>query len=227
MKQSFFLILALILNAQGGIVNVEPERGRPLAAVQWLDESGRTRELSEFSGYPLVVVPIYTRCRGACVQTVNHLKEALAGSSSDPRQFRILLFSFDATDTPAILAQYREREHIPLAWTIGAATQPNIDNLLESIGTPVGRAGREFTHPNVLVFADAKLRIAQWIYGTGYSTRAFDRALQVAAGKSDWLGRNSDLVYTLLLFGAVILCVMLFQQLLTRPALPSNAPKSA
>ncbi len=133
----------------------------------------------------------------------------MAGSSTDPSQFRILLFSFDSTDSPATLARYREREKIPLGWSIGTASQPDIDALLESIGFQVGKAGAEFMHPNMLLFLDAKLRVAKWIYGTDYSSRDVDLALKVASGGSDWIGRYSEWMYALLLFAGSILCVAL------------------
>jgi cytochrome oxidase Cu insertion factor (SCO1/SenC/PrrC family) len=208
--------LVLITVAASGnarIVNLAPERGRAVASINWTDENGRIRPLSDLSGYPLILLPIYTRCRGACMQNVDRLKDALANSSSDPRQFRILLFSFDPTDSPATLANYRQREKIPLGWSIGTAPQPSIEALLESIGIQVGKAGTEFTHPNLVVFLDPKLRVAKGIYGTDYSNADIDRALQIAAGRSDWIGRHSDVLYAVLLFAATLLCVALFQHI--------------
>ena len=143
------------------------------------------------------------------MQNVDQLKKALADSSADPRQFRVLLFSFDDTDRPATLAKYRERENIPLGWSIGTASQPNIDALLEAIGFQVGKAGTEFIHPNMVMFLDSKLRVARWIYGTDYSSRDVDLALKVASGESDWIGQHSQWLYALLLFAGSVLCVAL------------------
>jgi cytochrome oxidase Cu insertion factor (SCO1/SenC/PrrC family) len=191
------------------VKDVSPQRGQPVAAISWTDETGRARGLSEFSGFPVVLLPIYTRCPAACIANVDQLKAALAASSADPRQFRVLLFSFDATDTPEKLAAYRARENIPLGWFVGTSSQANIEALLESIGFQYGRAGKEFAHPNLLIFLDSNLRIAKWIYGTGYSGRDIDRALKIAAGDSDWVGRHSEWLYALLLFSASLLFVAL------------------
>ena len=160
------------------------------------------------------MLPIYTRCQTACVLNVDQLKRALGDAASDPRQFRVLLFSFDSGDTPSTLVKYRERENIPLGWSVGAASQANIDALLESIGFQVGKAGTEFAHPNVLIFLDSNLRIAKWIYGTDYSSGDVDLALKVAAGESDWIGQHSQPVYAILLFVGSILCVALSYYLL-------------
>ena len=233
MKPSFLFAIVLVLvidYAHGAIVDVEPQRGRPIAQIDWTDETNRTHDLSEFAGYPLIILPIYTRCRGACVQNVAQLKKALASSSADPRQFRVLLFSFDATDSPAVLAKYREREAIPLSWSVGSASQTNIDALLESVAFPVGKAGAEFTHPNSLFFLDPNLHLAQWIYGTRYSSRDVDAALGIAFGNSSWLAQHSEWLYAVLLFSASALCVALFhfagQSIKRRRNLATFAPSA-
>lgn len=208
------VVVALVSSCFGGTVeNVSPQRGRPVAPINWTDETGRVRGLSEFSGFPVVLLPIYTRCPGACIANVDQLENALAASSANPVQFRVLLFSFDATDTPARLTAYRTRENIPLSWFVGTSTQQNIDALLESIGFQYARAGTEFAHPNLLLFLDSKLRIAKWIYGTDYSGRDIDGALKVAAGESDWIGQHSEWLYALLLFAGSLLCVALVYHL--------------
>lgn len=191
------------------VQDVSPQRGRPAAQIKWTDDAGHFRRLSEFVGFPVVVLPIYTRCRTACIANVDQLKKALADSSADPRQFRVLLFSFDSAETPATLARYRTRENIPLGWLVGTASQTDIDALLESVGFQYGKAGTEFSHPNVLMFLDSNLRIAKWIYGTDYSGRDVDLALKVAAGESHWIGQHSEWLYALLLFAGSLLCVAL------------------
>jgi protein SCO1/2 len=202
--------VAFATNAFAGTVkDVSPQRGHSVARIDWTDDAGRLRGLSEFAGFPVILLPIYTRCPTACIANVDQLKSALSGSSADPRQFRVLLFSFDASDTPEKLSAYRSREKIPLSWFVGTGTQQNIDALLDSIGFQYGRAGREFTHPNVVLFLDSKLRVAKWIYGIDYSGDDVDRALKVAAGESDWIGQHSEWVYTLLVLASTVLCVAL------------------
>jgi cytochrome oxidase Cu insertion factor (SCO1/SenC/PrrC family) len=203
-------VAILSTNCFGGVVQeVSPRRNRPVANINWVDEAGHARQLSEFSGFPVVLLPIYTRCRTACIANVDRLKNAIGDSSADPRQFRVLLFSFDASDTPSTLARYRIRENIPLAWSVGTGAQSQIDALLESIGFQYGKAGAEFAHPNVLIFLDSNLRIARWIYGTDYAGRDVDLALKVADGESDWIGQHSEWLYAVLLFGGSLLCVAL------------------
>jgi protein SCO1/2 len=228
----FFLpaILAVCVstNSFAAIVqDVSPQRGRPVAQIKWTDDTGHLRRLSEFTGFPVVLLPIYTRCPTACIANVDHLKKALSDSSADPRQFRVLLFSFDSAETPSTLARYRTRENIPLGWSVGTASQAEIDTLLESIGFQYGKAGTEFSHPNLLIFLDSNLRIAKWIYGTDYSGRDVDVALKIAAGESDWIGQHSEWLYALLLFAASVLCVALAYYVLQLSVLRRGRPEAA
>jgi cytochrome oxidase Cu insertion factor (SCO1/SenC/PrrC family) len=223
-----FAVLALVLLGTsvlraGALENVAPQRGRFAAPITLTDDTGRVRKLSDFAGYPLILLPIYTRCQSACIENVAQLKEALANSNGDPKEFRVLLFSFDSSDTPSVLADYRQRESVPLGWIIGTADQPGIDALLESTGFQVGKAGTEFMHPNMLVFLDTKLRLAKWIYGTNYSGRDIDAALKVALGQIDWIGQHSDFLYAILLFAASLFCVALFDQLRQHRIHPNTA----
>jgi protein SCO1/2 len=204
-----FVVFASANSFAAIVEDVSPQRGRLVSQINWTDDAGHIRRLSEFAGFPVVLLPIYTRCQTACIRNVDQLKNALGDSSSDPRQFRVLLFSFDTAETPSTLARYRMRENIPLAWLVGTASQTDVDALLESIGFQYGKAGTEFAHPNLLMFLDSKLRIAKWIYGTDYSGRDVDSALKIAAGESDWISQHSEWLYAILLFAGSLLCVAL------------------
>src|SRR6266496_6484742 len=107
MKFFLLVIFAAFVstNSFAAIVqDVSPRRGRPVAQIKWIDDVGHVRRLSEFTGFPVVLLPSYTRCRTACIANVDQLKKALADSSTDPRQFRVLLFSFDSAETPSTFA---------------------------------------------------------------------------------------------------------------------------
>jgi len=93
----------------GLVENVSPQVGKAVAPVSWIDETGGAHRMSELTGYPVILLPVYTRCRTACVTNLAQLKSALADDAADPTQFRVLLFSFDPTDTPVVLAHYRRR----------------------------------------------------------------------------------------------------------------------
>src|SRR6266496_1683164 len=89
-----FVVFASTNSFAAIVEDVLPQRGRPVAQINWIDDAGHIRQLSEFAGFPVVLLPIYTRCPTACIANVDQLKKALADSSTDPRRFRVFLFSF-------------------------------------------------------------------------------------------------------------------------------------
>ena len=121
-----------------------------------------------------------------------------------------LLFS-SSTDTSDVVAHTVRAKIFP---QLVDRTASSGDRALESIGFQYGEAGKEFIHPNILVFLDGNLHIAKWIYGDNYTGNEIDAALRVAAGESDWIGRHSDVLYALLLFCATLCCVALSYYLL-------------
>jgi cytochrome oxidase Cu insertion factor (SCO1/SenC/PrrC family) len=216
------LLISLSATLHGAhLQDAGPEHGKAIAAIRWVDSNGQPRNLSEFAGHPVILLPIYSRCQATCVQNVAGLKRALAESNADPKDFRVLLFSFDETDTPETLRAFHKRENVPLGWFIGTSDQVNIEALTESIGFQYGKAGGEFIHPDLLLFLDSRLKIAKWIYGNHYRARDVDSALAIAAGRSDWLGRWATVIYGLLVFAVSIFLIALVHLLLERKRLGS------
>jgi cytochrome oxidase Cu insertion factor (SCO1/SenC/PrrC family) len=225
------LFIPLLLVSMGAVESTRaarledagPERGKAVATIRWVDDSGQQRNLSEFAGHPVILLPIYSRCQSACRQNVAELKRALVESNADPKDFRVLLFSFDETDTAGTLTAFRKNENVPLGWFVGTADQANIEALTESIGFQYGKAGSEFIHPDLLLFLDARLKIARWIYGNRYRASEVDAALAVAAGRSDWLGRWSTVIYGVLVFAVSIFLIALVHLLLERKRLSGGS----
>src|SRR3954454_6169476 len=123
------LVLALLLFAPAiaygtEIVSSEFVTGKPLPIIDIIDDAGRVRSTSDWKGIPTIIAPMYARCPVACPLIASALKRGVAQSSAAPSTYRVVLFSFDPHDTPADLRHFREREGIPLAWTVAAAAHP-------------------------------------------------------------------------------------------------------
>ena len=175
-----------------------------------MDETGRTRELSQFAGFPLVLLPIYTRCRGACVQNVDQLKEVLADSAnrSEPISHSALFIRQHGWSRDVGQVS-RARKNS--AWLVdrnrvstGHRCVARIDRRSRS-----AKRARNLCIQTCCCFSIQNFEIAKWIYGTDYSSRDVDLALKVASGGSDWIGRYSEWLYALLLFAGSVLCVAL------------------
>ncbi len=185
--------------------------GQAVPAVEIVDDSGRTRSLESLRGAPVLLVPLYTRCPLACPTLVAGLKRGVGESAAPADSYRVVLFSFDPRDTPADLRAFRERQHVPLAWTLATAKPADARRLMESIGFRWAEAGGSIFHPNLVVAISPDLKTAKYLFGTAFSGREIDAALSIARGGHDWIGR----------WGAYALAALLLTSLLVgvRPSL--------
>lgn len=208
------LLVALLLSVPpivngAGVVPTEFAAGKPLPAIDIVDDTGGVRSTAEWTGIPTIIAPMYARCPVACPLIAGALKRGVAQSSAAPSTYRIVLFSFDPHDTPADLRHFREREGIPLAWTVAAAANKgDARRMLDAIGYHYGEAGGYFTHPNEVIALTADLKTAKALVGTNYD---IDDLLAAARGGRDWIGRYGGWMLALLL----LVCLLSVIQLLT------------
>jgi len=214
------LVLTLVLlmpsMAMGtGVVSSEFVAGRQLPNIEVIDDAGRVRSTAEWNGIPTILAPMYVRCPVACPLIASALKRGVAQSSASPSAYRVVLFSFDPHDTPADLRRFREREGIPLAWTVAAAAHPgDARRMLDGIGYRYGETGGYFTHPNEVIALTADRKTAKAIVGTNYD---IDDLLAAARGERDWTSRYGGWILALLLLGCLLSAIHLVTLFGARP----------
>lgn len=214
------IVLALALLAAG--IQAEFPVGQRVPAVTLIDDSGRTRSLDEFRGQPVIVAPLYTRCMLACPLIASGLKRAAAESKTLPSTYRVIVFSFDARDTPADLRRFREKYQFPISWTVATASPADVRRLTDALGYRFAEAPGGFTHPNAIAALTPDLVTARFLHGTAYPAADFDAALSVARGGIDWVGRFGPVAIAFLLFAATLAGGYLVL-LVTRRKSPPNA----
>ena len=167
--------------------------------ISFFNDRGEVRTTDAWRGLPTIVAPIYTRCPVACPMIVSGLKRALAESNAQPGTYRVVLFSFDARDTPADLRRFREQHRVPIDWTVASARDADIRALTDSIGFRFAQSRGGFTHPNMIVGLTPDLQVAGVLNGTEYRAGDIERLL---AGR-DFLERYAGPLTALLLFAAL------------------------
>lgn len=212
MRALFGLFLAILaarpLFATGAAaVTPEYNAGRPLAIVNVIDENGYVSSNAKWKGLPTILVPIYTRCPLACPTITRGMMKAVAQAKASPTTYRVVMFSFDKGDTPADLRNFRERHHLPLAWSVVTAKETDIRTMLDSVGYTFRSANGLFDHPNLVIALDADLKTAKYMPGTSYDV---DEALRVANGGSDWIVRYGAYILAALLLVCIFSAVYLF-----------------
>ena len=211
------LIAMLLLGATAA--SASNPTGVPVPRITMVDETGSRVSLNEMEGLPVILVPMYTKCPDACLQVTKGLKQALLSSHIDVNRYRLILFSFDATDTPRNLAEFRQRERVPLGWRTVTASPQEITALMESIGFTYRTEQGQFVHPNLVVALDPDLRTAKYLYGTKFSAGQLEEALQIAMGRSDWKAKLLPWAFVLMVFASTVAAIVLTHLLMRRSAM--------
>jgi cytochrome oxidase Cu insertion factor (SCO1/SenC/PrrC family) len=182
--------------------------------IQVMDEYGRQRSISEFRGSPILLAPMYAHCPLACPLIARGLKKGLAQSNASPTSYRVILFSFDPRDTPNDLQLFRERQQLPISWTIVRAnSSADAHAFLDALGYRYADTNGLFNHLNAVVALTPDLQPAKFLLGTTYSARDIDDALRIATGKHDWIGKYGGFLIALLLFIALLSLIYLVSSL--------------
>ncbi|HZD51660.1 MAG TPA: SCO family protein, partial [Woeseiaceae bacterium] len=143
--------------------------GRTLGRHRLTDRRGRTLELDEFRGRPLVVSLIYTSCAHTCPMLTTHLKDVVetAREALGEESFAVLTVGFDAAnDTPARMASFARERGIDLSdWYFASADAATIDALSHELGFVFQRSAAGFDHLTQTTVVDAGGRVYAQLYG--------------------------------------------------------------
>lgn len=109
------LALALVLTAGAAAA---PASVYPLG-LEFVDDHGSTRALSEWRGRPVVIAMAYGACRSICSTTLRTLEAAQAQADRQGTAVEFVIVSIDPVeDTPQAWADYRKARHLERTnWT--------------------------------------------------------------------------------------------------------------
>ena len=152
--------------ASSGFELLRPGDAAPDGA--FVDQDGKARTFGGFTGTPVVMTFIYTRCPlpTFCPLMDRHfaaLQKSLKADAS-LKAVHLVTISFDpATDTPAVLKKHAAELDADLSrWTFLTGDRDDVDRFSARFGVQVGRAltdARDITHNlrTVIIGADGTL----------------------------------------------------------------------
>lgn len=133
------------------------------------DANGNSLRLYDnLRGKPLVLSPVYTRCPMACSLISSGLKNSIDKLGTLGKDFSVLTFSFDSTDTGDDLKNFEKRWKMDgVNWKTVTASGEGIAALLKSLDYDVDydEQSKEYAHPNVVIVITPSGRISRYIYG--------------------------------------------------------------
>jgi protein SCO1/2 len=134
----------------------------------FVDQDGRKRSFGDFTGSPVVMTFIYTKCPlpTFCPLMDRHFATLQKTLQADPalKNVRLVTVSFDpATDTPAVLKAHAKMLNADFRrWTFLTGDRDAVDQFAARFGVSVSRAmndPRDITHNlrTVIVNGDGKV----------------------------------------------------------------------
>lgn len=167
--------LPLPLEAVNPDLWVEEKTGGfvPLDTI-FRNERGETVSLRQLIDRPTLLLPIYYRCPTGCSFELANLADAIRRSRHGFDSFRVLSFSFDASETPATAAEVRPnytqllaKDFPPDAWPFLTGEEDSILRLTGSIGFRFQKKDDStFIHASALIVLDREGRIIKYVYGS-------------------------------------------------------------
>ena len=158
--------------------------GREVKNITILDSKGNNVQLFDNpTGKPVVLSPVYTRCPMACSLISNGLKTSIEKLGTLGKDFTVISFSFDSTDTKEDLQGFEARWKMDgVNWKTVTSNAAGIDALLKSIDYQYeyDEKSKEYLHPNLVVVITPSGRISRYIYGVEPKTIDLELAIMEA-----------------------------------------------
>ncbi|MCO5234299.1 MAG: SCO family protein [Chitinophagales bacterium] len=162
-------IILWVLLSSFGFPNENDYLGQKIANITVYDAKGvQTNLYSLIRNKPLILSPIYTKCYTMCGLLSNGVQQSVNGLGTLGKDFNIVSFSFDSTDTSEDLAAYEERWKIDgNHWKAISASTKEIQKLMASIGYEYdyNSETKEYAHPSILIVVTPSGKISRYIYG--------------------------------------------------------------
>lgn len=160
--------------------------------VSMVESNGKPMRLREFFGgdRAVVLVPGYYQCTELCGLVMQGVLEALQGSGLPQRSWRIVGFSIDPDETPA-MARARESDYRDYARFLAdrdidihllTTSAPTSERLTRALGYAVQRGDNGIAHSAGFVVATPQGTVARYFPGVRFDARELRLAVEQAAG---------------------------------------------
>lgn len=131
-------------------------------------------DLGSIIDKPTVFVPVYYECPGLCSPLLEGVAEVIDRAKIDlGKDYRVVTFSFEPNETPA-LAKKKRKNYLKLlkhtngqfGWHFYTGDQKNISKLLDEFGYKVKKEGDNYIHPGAIIIVSPKRKITRYLHGT-------------------------------------------------------------
>jgi cytochrome oxidase Cu insertion factor (SCO1/SenC/PrrC family) len=167
----------------------------PVPHVQVWDEANhRTslRAVLEAGGSgSVILLPVYTRCLASCPLLTQKLEAEAARLGSDTA-YRVLVFSFDPSETGDSLRTFRKQERLPTNWIMVRADEKEIRRFFDFFHYSVMTESGMLIHPSEIFLLDHNLNWRATLVGVDWSSVVLQKKLSriETPGLAGWIAMN-------------------------------------
>ncbi len=140
----------------------------------FVDASGKTVQLSDYLGKPLIVNFVYTSCTDTCPIITQTLADAadVARSALGDKSFNVITVGFDsAADTSERMRYFATVNGINMdGWDFLSSDLLTIKGFTDTLGFIYYRSPQGFNHLAQVTIIDAKGVIYRQVYGNSFDT---------------------------------------------------------
>jgi len=156
--------------------------GRALEGYRLADSRGRSLDLAQFRGKPLVVNLVFTACTTSCPLIVQTLARAveMAQSALGADSFAVVTVGFDTrNDTPERMRAYARNQGVDLPnWYFLSGDAATLARLTADLGFLYFPSPRGFDHLAQVSVLDTEGRVFQQVYGDNFAPPALVEPLK-------------------------------------------------
>ena len=215
-----FLLVSALAAAQGGAlggyvagdvsrnpalagVSVEQLLGARIPTdVPLVDDKGQpTNPGRLLRGRPIVLLPIFYRCNGVCLEEMQGVMGALARNPKllPGRDFDLVILGLNPKETPELAAAKKEeylqqygKPETAAGWTFLTGPQPQVERVANALGVHYTYdAERDrVNHPSAILVLTPEGRVSTYMQGRMYPAARF--AADVARAAKDELGTKEE-----------------------------------
>jgi protein SCO1/2 len=159
---------------KAALVTSQAAIGRMLEDVTLRDRSGKSVQLANYRGKPLVISVIYTSCYHICPTTTKHLAKVVqtARTALSADSFRVVTIGFDtAKDNPEAMRSFARQQGVDLpGWEFLSTDAASMARLANNIGFLYFASPKGFDHLMQATVVDANGKIYRQVYGMTFDT---------------------------------------------------------
>ena len=175
-------------------IGIDEQLGKKLPLnLEFYDETGNKKALSEFITGTTVLAFVYYECPGICSPLMTSIAEVINRVDLKPvENYNIITLSFDENEKPDLAADKKrnymkviEKEFPENAWRFLTGDSASIRTLTDAAGFYFKREEDQFIHSGALIFISKDGKICRYLFpnysdSRGYSILPFDFKMAIA-----------------------------------------------